>query len=256
MAGYDVLRTGAKVAGAATNPATPAGYPAAMGAVLVTVWSVPSAGRPPRAHSLGSLVEYLQCHPRRWARHRVQFQGGGPRMVYLLRLICRPRMTTTAGTSALTFEEYYQSGLSVIMPWAAIQFLHRLVSALAVNVELPTSGRPSLTREGARLATGQQERVPRRATRRWVFRCPERFRADPGRVLPAAVPAAASLSGFLNPSEGNWPTLIGLAMNDSGGYNANSMWVRPATRPGSATAQWFRFPAWSPTTPGSGCTAR
>ncbi|MFV4689529.1 diacylglycerol acyltransferase/mycolyltransferase Ag85C, partial [Mycobacterium tuberculosis] len=30
--------------------------------------------------------------------------------------------------------------------------------------------------------------------------------------------------GFLNPSEGWWPTLIGLAMNDSGGYNANSMW--------------------------------
>jgi diacylglycerol O-acyltransferase/trehalose O-mycolyltransferase len=35
---------------------------------------------------------------------------------------------------------------------------------------------------------------------------------------------AASLSGFLNPSEGWWPTLIGLAMNDAGGFNANSMW--------------------------------
>ena len=51
-----------------------------------------------------------------------------------------------------------------------------------------------------------------------------RLRTDPGRVLPAAVPYAASLSGFLNPSEGWWPTLIGLAMNDAGGYNANSMW--------------------------------
>ena len=35
---------------------------------------------------------------------------------------------------------------------------------------------------------------------------------------------AGSLSGFLNPSEGWWPMLIGLAMNDSGGYNAESMW--------------------------------
>ena len=35
---------------------------------------------------------------------------------------------------------------------------------------------------------------------------------------------AASLSGFLNPSEGWWPMLIGLAMNDAGGYNAESMW--------------------------------
>jgi diacylglycerol O-acyltransferase/trehalose O-mycolyltransferase len=32
------------------------------------------------------------------------------------------------------------------------------------------------------------------------------------------------LSGFLNPSEGWWPTLIGLAMTDAGGFNANSMW--------------------------------
>ena len=35
---------------------------------------------------------------------------------------------------------------------------------------------------------------------------------------------ASSLSGFLNPSEGWWPMLIGLAMNDAGGYNAQSMW--------------------------------
>ena len=30
--------------------------------------------------------------------------------------------------------------------------------------------------------------------------------------------------GVLDPSEGWWPMLIGLAMNDSGGYNAESMW--------------------------------
>lgn len=35
---------------------------------------------------------------------------------------------------------------------------------------------------------------------------------------------AGSLSGFLNPSEGWWPTLIGFAMGDAGGYNANNMW--------------------------------
>ena len=47
---------------------------------------------------------------------------------------------------------------------------------------------------------------------------------------PQQFPYAASLSGFLNPSEGWWPTLIGLAMSDSGGYNANSMWG-PSTDP-------------------------
>ena len=35
---------------------------------------------------------------------------------------------------------------------------------------------------------------------------------------------AASLSGFLNPSEGWWPMLIGMAMNDAGGFDAQSMW--------------------------------
>jgi diacylglycerol O-acyltransferase/trehalose O-mycolyltransferase len=35
---------------------------------------------------------------------------------------------------------------------------------------------------------------------------------------------AASLSGFLNPSQGLWPTLIGFAMKDAGGYNSVNMW--------------------------------
>ena len=66
---------------------------------------------------------------------------------------------------------------------------------------------------------------------------------------------AASLSGFLNPSEGWWPMLIGLAMNDAGGYNAESMWGRRVTRRGSATTRWSTSVSWSPTTPGSGSTA-
>src|SRR6202011_858206 len=41
---------------------------------------------------------------------------------------------------------------------------------------------------------------------------------------------AASLSGFLNPSEGWWPMLIGMAMNDSGGLNATARWGPPRDR--------------------------
>ncbi|WP_326547531.1 alpha/beta hydrolase family protein [Mycolicibacterium sp. ND9-15] len=37
---------------------------------------------------------------------------------------------------------------------------------------------------------------------------------------------AGSLSAFLNPSEGQWPFLINMAMGDAGGYNANDMWGR------------------------------
>jgi len=35
---------------------------------------------------------------------------------------------------------------------------------------------------------------------------------------------AGSLSGFLNLSAGTWPGMVGLAMNDSGGFSADAMW--------------------------------
>ena len=35
---------------------------------------------------------------------------------------------------------------------------------------------------------------------------------------------AGSLSAFLNPSEGQWPFLINMAMGDAGGYKADDMW--------------------------------
>ena len=35
---------------------------------------------------------------------------------------------------------------------------------------------------------------------------------------------AASLSGFLNLSEGWWPMLVGMSMGDAGGYKADDMW--------------------------------
>ena len=38
---------------------------------------------------------------------------------------------------------------------------------------------------------------------------------------------AGSLSGYLNPSFGLWPTLIGFSMKDAGGYTATDMWGPP-----------------------------
>ena len=35
---------------------------------------------------------------------------------------------------------------------------------------------------------------------------------------------AGSLSGFLNLSDGIWPTLVGFAMRDAGGFDAGAMW--------------------------------
>ena len=41
---------------------------------------------------------------------------------------------------------------------------------------------------------------------------------------PAQFIFAGALSGFLNPSQGLWPTMIGFAMKDAGGYNSTDMW--------------------------------
>ena len=41
---------------------------------------------------------------------------------------------------------------------------------------------------------------------------------------PGQFSYAASLSGFLNPSEGSWPFLINISMGDAGGFKANDMW--------------------------------
>ena len=50
---------------------------------------------------------------------------------------------------------------------------------------------------------------------------------DAGRWYPQQFIFAASLSGYLNPSKGLWPTLIGLALKDAGGYRAVDMWGPP-----------------------------
>jgi diacylglycerol O-acyltransferase/trehalose O-mycolyltransferase len=42
---------------------------------------------------------------------------------------------------------------------------------------------------------------------------------------------AGSLSAFLNPSEGQWPGLINLAMGDAGGYHTDPMWGPAETDP-------------------------
>ena len=44
---------------------------------------------------------------------------------------------------------------------------------------------------------------------------------------------AGSLSGFLNLSQGIWPTLVGFAMRDAGGFDATAMWG-PGGGPGVA----------------------
>ena len=59
---------------------------------------------------------------------------------------------------------------------------------------------------------------------------------------------AASLSGFLNPSEGSWPFLINISMGDAGGFKADDMWIAMLTDPAGNHIELLQYPPAHPLT--------
>ena len=162
---------------------------------------------------------------------KVQFQGGGQHAVYLLDGLRAQDDYNGWDINTPAFEEYYQSGLSVIMPVGG-------QSSFYSNWYQPSQGNGQnytykwetfLTQEMPTWMQANKNLSP-------TGNAAVGLSMSGGSALilaayyPQQFPYAAALSAFLNPSEGWWPTLIGLAMNDAGGYNANSMWG-PSTDP-------------------------
>ena len=174
----------------------------------------------------GLPVEYLDVFSQSMNRNiRVQFQGGGPHAVYLLDGLRAQDDYNGWDINTPAFEWYDQSGLSVVMPvggqssfytdwyqpsrgngqdytykWETF-LTQELPAWLEANKGVSQNGNAVV---GASMAGS--------TAMTYAIYYPQKFIY------------AASLSGFLNPSEGWWPMLIGLAMNDAGGYNAESMW--------------------------------
>jgi diacylglycerol O-acyltransferase / trehalose O-mycolyltransferase len=174
----------------------------------------------------GLPVEYLMVHSNAMNRDiKVQFQGGGPHAVYLLDGLRAQDDYNGWDINTPAFEWYYGSGLSTIMPvggqssfysdwykpsegngqdytykWETF-LTQELPGYLEANQGVSQNGNAvvGLSMGGSTALT-------------YSIYYPQKFIY------------AASLSGFLNPSEGWWPMLIGLAMNDAGGYNAEDMW--------------------------------
>jgi diacylglycerol O-acyltransferase/trehalose O-mycolyltransferase len=177
----------------------------------------------------------------------VQFQPGGAHAVYLLDGLRAQDDFNGWDINTPAFEEYYQSGLSVIMPVGG-------QSSFYSDWYQPSQGNGQnytykwetfLTRE---LPTWMQANKSVSPNGNAVVGLS--MAGGSALILaayyPQQFPYAAALSGFLNPSEGWWPTLIGLAMNDAGGYNANSMWgpsSDPAWRRNDAMVQIPRLVA-------------
>ncbi len=156
---------------------------------------------------------------------RVAFTGGGPHSVYMLDGLRAQDDANGWDINTAVFDWFHGSGISMVMP---------------------VGGQSSFYSDWYRPATGNTGTL----TYKWETFLTQELPAwlaanraqDPrgnavvgvsmagGAALTLAIwhPEqfifASSLSGFLNPSQGLWPTLIGLAMNDAGGYNAYDMW--------------------------------
>jgi diacylglycerol O-acyltransferase / trehalose O-mycolyltransferase len=176
----------------------------------------------------GLPVEYLDVPSAGMGRDiRVQFQSGGENSpaVYLLDGLRAQDDFNGWDINTPAFEWYNGSGLSVIMPvggqssfysdwykpacgkngcqtykWETF-LTQELPAYLAANKAVKPTGSAAV---GLSMAGS--------AALTLAIYHPEQF------------PYAASLSGFLNLSEGWWPMLVGMSMGDAGGYKADDMW--------------------------------
>ena len=201
---------------------------AAVGAALLTglIGAVGGSATAGAFSKPGLPVEYLEVPSPSMGRNiKVQFQGGGPHSVYLLDGLRAQDDYSGWDINTPAFEEYYQSGLSVIMPVGGqSSFYSDWYQPSSSNGQNYTyKWETFLTREMPVWLQANKGVSP-------LGNAAVGLSMSGGAAMilaayyPQQFPYAASLSGFLNPSEGWWPTMIGLAMSDSGGYSANSMW--------------------------------
>lgn len=176
----------------------------------------------------GLPVEYLDVPSAAMGRAiRVQFQSGGADSpaVYMLDGLRAQEDFSGWDINTPAFEWYLDSGLSMIMPVGGQSSFYsdwyqpacgnagcttykwetfltgELPSWLAANRQVKPTGSAAV---GLSMAGS--------AALTLAVWHPQQF------------PYAASLSGFLNLSEGWWPMMVGMAMGDAGGFKPDDMW--------------------------------
>jgi diacylglycerol O-acyltransferase / trehalose O-mycolyltransferase len=185
-----------------------------------TAWAFSRPGLP---------VEYLMVpSPSMGRAIKVQFQGGGRHVVYLLDGSRAQDDFNGWDINTPAFEWLYKSGVSVAMPVGG-------ESSFYSDWYQPAVGKGGT--QTYKWETFLTQELPP-----WLA-AHEGVSADGNAVVgtsmsgsaalvlaeyhPKQFVYAASLSGFLNLSDGIWPSLVNMAMNDAGGFNANAMWGPP-----------------------------
>ena len=201
----------------------------AVVAVAALVLAATITANPPSAHAFsppGLPVEYLDVPSLSMGRDiRIQFQYGGPHAVYLLDGQRAQDDFNGWDINTPAFQWYNNSGLSIIMPVGG-------QSSFYTDWYKPAKGKDGVFTY--RWETFLTQEMPA-----WLSA--NKGIATTGNAAvglsmagssslnlaiwhPDQIIYAAALSGALNPSEGWWPTLIGLAMGDAGGFSPDDMW--------------------------------
>lgn len=195
--------------------------------VLAVAWALLFTAIPGGAFSRPGLpVEYLDVPSASMGRDvRVQFQYGGPHAVYLLDGMRAQDDFSGWDINTPVFEWYDGSGVSLALPVGG-------QSSFYTDWYEPSKG-------NGQAYTYKWETFLTSELPQWLES--NRGVATTGNAVvglsmagssaltlaayyPAQYVYAGALSAALNPSEGWWPRLIAIAMNDAGGYNAESMW--------------------------------
>ncbi|MET0701257.1 MAG: alpha/beta hydrolase family protein [Mycobacterium sp.] len=174
----------------------------------------------------GLPVEYLMVpSPSMGKDIKVQFQGGGPHAVYLLDGLRAQDDFNGWDINTQAFEWYLDSGLSLIMPVGG-------QSSFYADWYSPARNKgPTVTYKWETFLT--QELPQWLSANRGISPTGNAavglsMAGSASMILSVYHPDqfiyAASLSGFLNPSEGSWPFLINISMGDAGGFKADDMW--------------------------------
>ncbi|NTY61925.1 esterase family protein [Mycolicibacterium sphagni] len=197
---------------------------AATAAIAALLVAGAIAAQPPTAKA--AEIEFLSVPSPSMGRNiTVQFQGGGPKAVYLLDGLRAQDDRSGWDINTGAFSWFNDSGVSVVMP---------------------VGGMSSFYTDWYRPATGNGTTQTYKWETFLTSELPGWLSANKGispsgnavvglsmsgsaaLTLAAYHPGqfvyASSLSGFLNLSAQTWPLLVSIAMADAGGFNALDMW--------------------------------
>jgi diacylglycerol O-acyltransferase / trehalose O-mycolyltransferase len=158
----------------------------------------------------------------------VQFQGGGPRAVYLLDGLRARDDRNGWDIETGAFQWFDGSGLSVVMPVGGMSSFYTdwYGPAVGNGTTQTYKWETFLTSELPAWLAANKGVSPTGNAVVGVS-----MSGSSALILAAYHPGqfvyAGSLSGFLNLSAGLWPLLVGIAMADSGGFNPAPMWGAP-----------------------------